>query len=208
MTIAGAPVSISCWSSPSSFSDNAPYAQIFLSLCTLGSDLWKIFFFKGWNCSDPCVGPTSSQMMGECWQVACKLAKHFCIFCVSEDRREVITMHCKGVRYRHRLERRQQLCEPCAQCLTCNGSGGTVWQKCFIFCSALQTWGIKRTVQWDMFQDGKALLVHVPLTISFGTQFEQCSSCLISVLVLPLLLLPLLLWVKLLLPVTVPKFPC
>lgn len=127
---------------------------------------------------------------------------------VSGDRREFITMRCKGVRYRHWLEKRKQLCEPCAQCLSCNGFGGAVGQKCCIFCSAPQTWGIKWTMQWDLFQHGNALLVHVYFTVPFGAQFEQCNSCLRSVLVLPLLLLPLLLWVKLLLPVTVPKFPC
>lgn len=45
------------------------------------------------------------------------------------------------------------------------------------------------------------------LTVSFRAQFEQRSSCQRSALVLLLLLLSRLLWVKLLLPVMVPKSP-
>ena len=75
-------------------------------------------------------------------------------------------LRCMDVRCRHWLERRKQLCKPCPQGLTCNGSGDAVGQKCFIFCLAPQTWGIKWTMHRDLFQRGNALLVHISLTVS------------------------------------------
>lgn len=97
-----------------------------------------------------------------------RLAKHFCWFC------GVKPMHCKGVRCRRCLERRRQLCDPCALCLTCKD---------------LRVLG-DRSVSFSArplrpeAQMGSVLADHVPCPAAAHTppsplwaQFEWCSSC-------------------------------
>lgn len=71
------------------------------------------------------------------------------LWCLGQKRGDNHTL--QGGKVPRWLERRKQLCEPCAQCQTCNGSGCAVGQKPFIFCLPPQTCGVKWTMQWDLF---------------------------------------------------------
>lgn len=104
------------------------------------------------SCHVPCFSPASSTTsLGAlslvCWGQLADWQSTSAYSVVPGDTREVIPMHCKGVRCRHPLERRKQLCEPCALCLTCKGLGVLCDRSASFFClpEGKQTWGTNET---------------------------------------------------------------
>lgn len=100
--------------------------------------------------------------------MACKLVKHFCLFHGIWEHKEGHNRVLQGCKV--------QASVGGSSCVSSMLSVSPVthvvepWDKrSQIFCSAPQTWGIKWTMQQDLFWDDNALPVHIPLTVPFRT---------------------------------------
>lgn len=127
-----------------------------------------------------------------------KSAKLFCSFCDIWGHKRAYNCASASVwDTGHWQERKKQLCEPT---LSGSYSVGAVGHQYLFICLAPQTRGIKQMMHWDLLQHGKALLVNTSVLCAW---FEHL--CLVNADFGWKLYCSSLCWVKLLLPVSVPK---